>query len=183
MTQQETSHPPHAMAQIDFILPTLRALDDTVGDLLIVSAFADERPLTGLTGLVDWRLAGALSRLRMNGFSSGSLGERILYPGGRRLSHPKVMLMGLGHRTDHRADRAFAVARSAIEAAVSLGAERITTAFFGLPVLPSPLERTSLKLTEILCRPETIQRVALVADHDTRRLVKEGVAIFGRSPD
>ena len=167
--------------QIEFIPPSLRALDDAPGDLLIVSAFADERPLEGVAGLVDWRLCGALSRFRMNGFSLGVPGERILYPASRRLSHPTVLFMGLGNRAEHRTDRAYAVARSAIDAAVGLGADRVTSGLFGLDGLPSPLERTALTLINILTGPAEIALVTLVADDRTSRMIRDGIALFGAS--
>ncbi len=171
------------MAIVEFIPPTLRALDDAPADILIVAAFADERPLEGLAGLIDWRLCGVLSRWRLGGFSTGELGERVLYPPGRRLSHPQLLLMGLGPRAEFRADRAFAVARAAAETAVGLSAERVTTGLLGLDRLNQPLERTSLKLLELLQAPDQFRRVTLVADDEARALVRDGMAIFGTSPD
>ena len=171
------------MASVEYIAPELRALDDTPGELLIVTAFADERPLEGLAGLVDWRLCGALSRWRLGGFSGGELGEHVLYPTGSRLSHPRLLFVGLGRRDDYRPDRAFAVARATRDAAVGLGAARLTTGLFGLDRLPSPLERTSLKLVELLAEPASVRHLTIVADPATQGKIKDGLAIFGRSPD
>ena len=171
------------MAALDFIVPELRALDDTPGDLLILAAFADERPLQGLTGLVDWRLAGALSRWRLGGLSTGDLGERVLTPCERRLSHPMLVLIGLGRRDEYRPDRAFVAARSAREAAEGLGARRITSGLFGLEQLASPLERTSLKLCELLGDGDGIDRLTIVADDKAEALVRDGMHIFRTSPD
>jgi len=170
-------------AHLAFIAPELRALDDAPGDLLIVTAFADERPLEGLTGLVDWRLSGALSRWRIGGFSTGYLGERVLYPTWRRLSHPLLLFVGLGSREEYRPDRAFAVAEATREAVAGLGAERITSGFFGLDRLPSPLERTALKLVEVLTAGPEVRRLTLVADPRAEGLVRDGMHIFGSSPD
>ncbi|TNF28299.1 MAG: hypothetical protein EP329_18155 [Deltaproteobacteria bacterium] len=171
------------MAALELILPELRALDDAPGDVLVVAAFSDERPLEGLAGLVDWRLCGALSRWRIGGFSTGELGEQVLYPTGRRLSHPRLLFVGLGRRDDYRPDRAFAVARATRDAIVRLGAERLTTGLFGLDRLPSPLERTALKLVELLSEPPSLQRITLVADLATQGRIKDGIHIFGTSPD
>lgn len=169
--------------QVELIPPTLRALDDHPGDILIVAAFRDERPLEGVTGLVDWRLCGALSRWRIGGFSNGELGEQVLYPAGRRLSHPRLLFVGLGRRDDYRAERAFAVARAARDAALALDAGRVTAGLFGLDRLAGPLERTSLKLVEILSEPPALERLTLVADAATQAKIRDGVAIFGTSPD
>ena len=67
---------------LGFIDPTLRSLDDHVSDILVLSAFSDEQPLEGITGLVDWRLRGRLSRWFVNGFATGRWGERAFTPSG-----------------------------------------------------------------------------------------------------
>src|SRR6266446_3210351 len=48
-----------------------------------------ERPLTGLAGLVDWRLSGRLSRLIRAGLVIGAAGEALLTPPGMRLAFKK----------------------------------------------------------------------------------------------
>jgi hypothetical protein len=129
-------------ARIDVEPAEMRRLDDCPGDLLILSVFSDERPLSGLAGLADWRLCGALSRWFLGGFFTGYAGERVLYPTRGRLSHPKLLLLGLGPRAQHRTDRACAVAREGMTAGLGLGATRITCGIFGMERLPTPLERS-----------------------------------------
>ena len=72
---------------------TLRSLDDQACDVLVLTAFSDERPLSGLSGLVDWRLGGVLSDWLINGFATGRANERVLYPSQGRLSQRFVLLM------------------------------------------------------------------------------------------
>jgi len=159
------------------VAPELRVLDDSPADVLVLTTFSDERPLEGLTGLVDWRLCGAISGWKQDGLVSGEYGEQMLYPT-RRLSHPRVLLMGLGARAEHRSDRAFALARQALDAAVALGAASVTTPLFGLDQLASPLERSGAKLVEILKSFKALTRVALVVDESEQKLVKDGIGFY-----
>jgi len=160
------------------VAPELRALDDTPADLLVLVTFADERPLEGLTGLVDWRLCGAISSWKLDGLVAGAYGEQLLYPTNGRLSHPRLLLLGLGRRAEHRSDRAFAVARQVLATAAGLAVTSLTIGLLGLDQLASPLERTGSTLVSILREASALQRVSLVADPKQQRLVKEGIAFY-----
>ncbi|MFT7580418.1 MAG: hypothetical protein ACI9MR_002089 [Myxococcota bacterium] len=166
------------MPEVAFIAPTLRVLDDLPGDLVIVSAFSDERPLQGMTGLLDWRLCGALSRWRLGGFSTGALGERVLYPAGVRLSHPRVLLMGLGERAQYRVDRAMQVVDSAFNAAEDLGATRVSSTIFHLDSIASPLRRTGSKLIDRIQAATSLERVHLITDEETEATIRDGRTLF-----
>jgi len=167
-------------AELKWVAPELRVLDDSPADLLVLHAFSDERPLSGLAGLVDWRLAGALSSWRIGGFSTGAFGERVLYPTGRRLSHPRLLFVGLGRRAEYRSDRALGVAADVIEAARGLGIRTLTTGLFHLEALASPLERVGPKLVHMLRSGSGLERVTIAADEEATRLVKDGIQFFGR---
>lgn len=88
------------------VAPLARALlegvDDGSGgprrrvDLGVLPIFADERPLQGLAGLVDWRMGGSLSMLLRAGFCTGAAGEAVLLPGRRTLPVERLVLLGLG---------------------------------------------------------------------------------------
>ncbi|HDP25883.1 MAG TPA: hypothetical protein ENN34_10635 [Deltaproteobacteria bacterium] len=58
--------------------------------------FSDERPLKGLTGLVDWRLEAKLSHLIMSGFLSGDYGEKTLMRPAGELPRTALLFIGLG---------------------------------------------------------------------------------------
>jgi len=158
----------------------LRALDDAPSQLLVLSAFSDERPLESLAGLIDWRLCGALSSWRMGGFSTGELGERILFPTPRRLAQSALLFVGLGRREQYRSDRALAVAEAVVEVAAGLRVQELMTGLFKLEGLASPLERTGPKLVHLLRHAPSLSRLQLVADDPSQRMVKDGIQFFGR---
>ena len=75
---------------------SLKALDRTHADLVVLTLFEDERPLRGLNGLVDWRWDGKLSRSIASGEFSGKMGERLLLTTDRYLSMQRMAVFGLG---------------------------------------------------------------------------------------
>ncbi len=81
-----------------FVPPELARLDDASAELVACAIWEDERPLTGLSGLLDWRLAGRLSKLARETFLAGRLGEVLVLPGRPRLPFDKVVVLGLGPR-------------------------------------------------------------------------------------
>ena len=153
-------------ADVSFITPDLRALDDQdvteADNILVLSAFSDDRPLRGLAGLVDWRLCGTLSRFIQSSKAIGDYGERVLLPSGGRLPHAKVLMMGLGPRAQHRADRAMSIARDAAKTVVGLGCHTFTSGLFGLEDLPTPLDRTAPDLVSELQAIPEIHHITLV---------------------
>lgn len=83
-----------------FTTPELRKLD-LLGTEVIVSTLAsDERPPHGVTGLLDFRLAGRISRLIHDGFATGRVGEVVLVPGKPKLPFDKLLLFGIGKQTE-----------------------------------------------------------------------------------
>ncbi|HET7538443.1 MAG TPA: M17 family peptidase N-terminal domain-containing protein [Polyangiaceae bacterium] len=83
-----------------FSTPELRKLD-LLGTEIIVSTIAsDERPPHGVTGLLDFRLAGRISRLIQAGYATGKVGEVLLIPGKPKLPFDKILLFGIGVRAD-----------------------------------------------------------------------------------
>jgi hypothetical protein len=81
-----------------FVPPDLRRLDDASAELLACCVWSDQRPMRGLAGLLDWRLAGRLSMLARDGFLLGELGELLFVPGRPRLKFEKVLVLGTGTR-------------------------------------------------------------------------------------
>ena len=83
-----------------FSTPELRKLD-LLGTEIIVSTIAsDERPPHGVTGLLDFRLAGRISRLIQSGFATGKVGEVLLVPGKPKLPFDKILLFGIGKQSE-----------------------------------------------------------------------------------
>ena len=81
---------------LSFFPLTLEAIDQAAAESLCLFISRDERPLTGLAGLADWRLSGRLSRLLRSGVLTGDAGEAVLTPPGSRLGFRKLFLFGLG---------------------------------------------------------------------------------------
>ena len=89
----------------DLSLATLDALDVDALALLV----GPERPLQGLAGLVDWRLAGALSRTLRAGHYHGAPGEQLLLPTQGRTRSARVFCFGVAEPpADEAALRALA---------------------------------------------------------------------------
>ena len=71
----------------------LPALDAAEGDTLALFV-GPERPVQGLAGLADWRLAGALSRAMRAGHFRGATGEQLLLPVQGRLRLARILCVG-----------------------------------------------------------------------------------------
>jgi len=164
-------------ATVSFIRATLRQLDDHPSDLIILSAFVDERPFEGLAALVDFRLCGALSRWRVDGWSTGQAGERILFPSQHRLSAPRLILFGLGRRASFVPETAVALGTEAARVAYDLGAARLTTTLFGLENLTTPLERTAARLVTALSSGPGITNVALALSAAAEAATREALTL------
>jgi hypothetical protein len=87
------------MLDLRFIPRALRHLDEVSAEVVACGIYRDERPLSGLAGLLDWRLAGRLSRLAKQGFLLGEVGELLAMPVRPRLSFDKLIVAGLGPRS------------------------------------------------------------------------------------
>lgn len=84
--------------ELRFLPPDLRRLDEAGAELVACTMWQDERPMHGLTGLVDWRLAGKLSALAKAGFLVGAIGEVLMLPSKPQLPFEKLLVFGLGAR-------------------------------------------------------------------------------------
>jgi Cytosol aminopeptidase family, N-terminal domain len=83
-----------------FVPPDLRRLDDANAELLACCVWKDQWPMRGLAGLIDWRLSGRLHALARVGFLLGDVGEVLFVPGRPQLRFEKLLLLGLGARSD-----------------------------------------------------------------------------------
>jgi hypothetical protein len=120
------------MVSVTFLPNELRSLDRFRAQLLVLTIFEDERPLRGLGGLVDWRTCGMLSRFLIRGHVTGSAGEVVLFPTGRRLPAPRGLIFGLGP-TGPFDERAFRdVAERIAQHAERLGARSLALSLPGL---------------------------------------------------
>lgn len=81
---------------VHFLPRDLRKLDEASPELVACAVWRDKRPFAGLAGLLDWRLAGKISKLAREGFLVGEVGEALFIPGRPRLPFDKVLVLGLG---------------------------------------------------------------------------------------
>ncbi|HVJ91183.1 MAG TPA: M17 family peptidase N-terminal domain-containing protein [Labilithrix sp.] len=86
------------MLDLRFVPRALRNLDEVSAEIVACGIYRDARPLAGLAGLLDWRLAGRLSRLTKQGFLRGEVGELLAMPVRPRLPFDKLIVAGLGPR-------------------------------------------------------------------------------------
>jgi hypothetical protein len=111
--------------ELRFVSPSLTALDELDAEVLACSVWSDVRPLGGVAGLVDWRMAAGLSRLCARGRVTGALGEVVLLPGKPHVSFDKVLAFGAGPR-DLFDDEAYrAVVASMLRATADLAARSV----------------------------------------------------------
>jgi hypothetical protein len=112
------------MIQISFVGAELGRWDVTQADAIGVGIFADQRPLRGPAGLLDWRLCGRLSRLLRRGRLSGEYGEALLMPAVGRLPMPRVLLLGVGAQRDFGEERYRDAVRRMQRKLLGMGARR-----------------------------------------------------------
>jgi hypothetical protein len=119
---------------LSFFPLTLDAMDQAAAESLCLFIPSDERPLTGLAGLVDWRLTGRLSRLLKGGLLTGDAGEAVLTQPGTRLGYKKMFLFGVGPASQSEDDLREQVA----EALRKLGQAGVHEAAMQLPARLPP---------------------------------------------
>jgi hypothetical protein len=85
---------------VRFATPDWKTLDVLRSEAILAPFFSDERPLTGVLGLLDWRLCGFVSRMILQGFVHGHSGEAVLVPLRPRMRMDKLFLFGLGPEQD-----------------------------------------------------------------------------------
>ena len=107
------------------ILIDARGIDAVSCELLGLWFFSDERPLKGLTGLLDWRLDTAVSRLIMAGTISGFWGEKVLMCGFSDCPFQGLLLMGLGPMGEFDEKRMREAGRSMASSLVKLGRKTV----------------------------------------------------------
>lgn len=89
---------------------TLASLDELPVKDLVLFVGTDERPLQGLSGLVDWRLCGGLTRQLREEFVSGAPGESVLTVPGRQLpAVRRIFVFGAGSWEGKRVEQAVAL--------------------------------------------------------------------------
>jgi hypothetical protein len=152
---------------VRFLAPGPARLDEANVELCACSIWADERPMRGFAGMVDWRLGGRLSALLKKGFATGRQGEALLVPGKPHVPFEKVLVLGLGLR------RAFD------EPAFREAVGHLTRTLEGLRVRRCVVElpgRGSEAIEPERAVTLTLETVGTSADHDTWWVVDTAAA-------
>ena len=84
------------MIELDYVSPSLQALDERATEVIVGSLWQNRRPLEGVAALYDWRSAGRVSKILKSGFLEGRLGEVILMTAKPGMNADKLLLFGLG---------------------------------------------------------------------------------------
>lgn len=89
---------------------TPRPIDELETDLIVSTLFEEERPPREITGLIDWRLNGFVSRMILGHTISGRYEETVLIPLQNRLPSRRFLLLGLGKKDQFQLSQARHVA-------------------------------------------------------------------------
>jgi hypothetical protein len=127
-----------------------RPIERLPADVAVAGFFADDRPLRGGAGRLDWRLCGLLSRYLQEPRFSGVLDERVLMPGADRIAPNRLFLFGLGARKRY-SDTMKKVVEWAPEVLKSAGCRHLALALPGPSrVIAGHVEALSAELGERL---------------------------------
>ena len=139
------------MLDLRFVAPDLRRLDEAGSEVVVCGVWKDGRPFTGLAGLLDWRLAGRLSRLAKQGFLVGEVGEVLVFPSRPRLPFDKLLVAGLGPRASFGDATFRTVLRRIVDSLDGLSVKKAVIELPGRGVAtPVSAERAAEILLEVL---------------------------------
>jgi len=111
-------------------------IDRAVVDLVVAGFFADDRPIRGAAGRVDWRLCGLISQQLESERLRGESGDAILLATFGRLEAPRVLALGLGERVQFDRDDVRGHVRDAVTRTAQLGVSSIALAPLDLAAGP-----------------------------------------------
>ncbi len=168
---------------------TRGSIQEATADTVIINLFDDVTNPSGATGAIDQALNGAISDLIANGDISGKLGKvGVLYPGGR-LPIKRVLVAGLGKRTEFNLESVRQAAANAINKAKAHNAKNVVTIVHGAGIAgldvetaaQATIEGSLLALYEFDApkqkkEPHTIQSVTVI-EHDEKKVetIQRGV--------
>ena len=145
------------------------ALDSVEGvDSLCLFVSADERPLPGVAGYVDWRLCGGLSRVLRNGFFQGALGDQLLLPSSHRIAPQRIFAVGVGPAAALSLPLLQQSMRAAALMLTKAGVQGVALELPGAGVVPDPERAEALEKAFL---PDFKGRVAVLAEKPLRALI------------
>ncbi|HPB50055.1 MAG TPA: M17 family peptidase N-terminal domain-containing protein [Myxococcota bacterium] len=96
--------------KVSLVKPDLHQIDRVSVDTFVLPVFDDHKPPRGLTGLVDWRLCGMMSRMLAGGRVSTRFRDVTLLPAYGRFAANRILVFGMGNSDDFSQARAREVA-------------------------------------------------------------------------
>lgn len=161
------------MIDLRFVAPDLRRLDDAGSEVVVCGVWKDVRPLTGLAGLLDWRLAGRLSRLAKQSFLVGEVGEILVAPARPRLPFDKVLVAGLGPRASFGDATFKTVLARVLDALEGLGVKKAVMELPGRGDNVLDPERAAGILLDVATESADREVLCLVEDGDGQRRIEK----------
>ena len=156
--------------ELRFVAPDLRRLDEMGSEVVICGVWKDARPLTGLASLLDWRLAGRLSRLAKQGFLVGEVGEVLVVPARPRLPFDKLLVCGLGTRAAFGDPVYRTVLARALDALVGLSVKKAVVELPGRGDAGVSAERAAEMLLDVI-DDEQGDALCFVEEPEAQRLM------------
>ena len=164
-------------------------IQEATADTIIVNLFDDVTNPSGATGAMDQAFNGAISNLIANGDISGKLGKvGVLYPSGRS-PIKRVLVAGLGKRTEFELESVRQAAANAIKKAKEHNAKNVVTIVHGAGIAgldvewaaQATVEGTQLALYQFDApkqkkETQTIQSITII-EHDEKKIaaIQKGV--------
>jgi hypothetical protein len=160
------------MIDLRFVAPDLRRLDEAGSEVVVCGIWRDERPLTGLACLLDWRLAGRLSRLARQGFLVGDVGEVLVLPARPRLPFDKLLACGLGPRASFGPAAFRTVLERILDALVGLSVKKAVVELPGRGVSGLDPEASAEILLEVMGDDDR-DALCFVEDPESQRRIEK----------
>jgi hypothetical protein len=137
----------------------LDALDAMTGiEAICCFVVEDERPLSGATGFLDWRLCGGLSKILGSGFFVGAPGDKLLLPTDSRVPAKKVFAVGLGRASSVTA---LGLEHALTQAAAMLSKAKVDSVALAFPMLPKAVAQSRDELVDRAFAPHFSGAVAV----------------------
>jgi hypothetical protein len=141
------------------LVSSLEALDAMTGiEALCCFVVEDERPLSGATGYLDWRLCGGLSKILGSGFFVGAPGDKLLVPTEARVPAKKIFAVGLGRSN---AVTALGLEHALTQAAAMLSKAKVDSVALAFPTLPKGVAMSRDELVDRAFAPHFSGAVAV----------------------
>lgn len=146
-------------------------------DILVLGFLKDVRPLKGIAADIDWVYSGSISRMIMEGKISGTRGEALLMATGDRMKTPRLLILGLGEKTNFSYST---VAEFASNLTERLNEMKLAGGAVEMPIIPeSKLDKLHSfdSIISGLSGINTIDMTILVKDDITAEELEERIPI------